>query len=35
MIKQKDKKVEKHKDFINKLKGSLESVLLEHKKQAE
>ncbi len=34
-IKQKDKKVEKHKDYIGKLKNSLESVLAEHKRQAE
>jgi N-acetylneuraminic acid mutarotase len=31
-IKQKDKKVEKHKDYIGKLKNSLESVLAEHKR---
>eukprot|EP00347_Sterkiella_histriomuscorum_P005758 403355381 len=34
-MKVKDKKIEKHKEFINKLKGSLEQVLVEHKKQAE
>jgi len=34
-MKEKDKKIEKDKEFINKLKGSLQNVLIEHKKQAE
>ncbi|CDW77939.1 UNKNOWN [Stylonychia lemnae] len=34
-VKVKDKKLDKHKEFINKLKQQLENVLVEHKKQAE
>lgn len=33
MIKSKDKKIDKHKEFIKQLKQSLQNLLNDHKKQ--
>ena len=35
MLSKKETKIQKHKEFIGKLKSSLQNVLIEHKKQEE